>query len=352
MQQKNELTYLFGAGASCKSMPLVNSFCDRYEVYIKFLERMNAHPHFIMENQGFNREIRSHASFYTYFKKLYHQKNREPAIRKDKYFIYLYFLFEHLCDVKYINDVSTGFELKCRKECACDPRYDALIAGLLKPYPQKIEFYCNINFLSWNYDLQLLWSLYRFLGQDVSFRAFLDENRKEQNIFEFGRQLKVIHLGGLMDPLEYIDNLNGTPVERLSEIFHELVENYNNEPYVQEHISGLNFSWENGTDENPIPHFIQKASEAVCRSHSIIITGYSFPLYNRFFDLSIFDEQRLNHKSIYITDPNAGDYKKVLHKDFRIADMEDRNAYVMNPAAPIIYTNCVTENFFVPPQIF
>jgi hypothetical protein len=348
--EQNEITYLFGAGASYESMPLVSSFSERFQIYIFFLNGIGGPPNFVKENEHFLRDIKSHLSFDTYFKKLFHQKNRQQDISRSKYLIYLFFLYEHLIDTNYVNSKANERGFKCRKDFGCDPRYDALIAALLKPLPQTCEFYCNINFLTWNYDLNLPYSIWNFLTEKNSFQNLLATSLEAKNIFYFHRQLRIIQLNGYIDAVELINGLGSNSIEILKDKFQRLIANYNNDSYVEQAVSGLSFSWENVGPKNKFPDFIFKAAEAIKRSHTVIVIGYSFPLYNRLFDLAILNPDNLKNKVLYIIDPNALELKRKLHTDFGFID---NSLYkVGNIPSTNISPSTVSDSFFVPPNLF
>ena len=127
-----EISYIMGAGASFKSMPLVNNFVDRFQVYLNFLRITSSHNrNFIDENVEFIDNIALHSSFDTYFKKLFHQ-NEIDTIIKSKNLLLYYFIFEHLCPL-YLYNVSYGWSTSNEeKKYKIDPRYESMIAGLLK----------------------------------------------------------------------------------------------------------------------------------------------------------------------------------------------------------------------------
>lgn len=348
----NEITYLFGAGASCQSMPMVHSFCDRFRVYLEFLRNIGAKQSFIDRNKSLINEIKSHLSFDTYFKKLFHQNNPSVSIDQRKYLIYLYFIFEHLFDTTYYTEIGRKMNPSCTKDFGCDPRYDALIAGLLKPSRGKSEFYCKANFLTWNYDLNLSYSLYSFLGQDISFETFMTKSNSALNTFEFGTHVKLFHLNGYIKSNEVPGSLGLIPLNALQDKFQRLIVNSANNDYVQEAVLSLNFSWENIGNDNSIPDFIFEAGRCIESSDSLIIIGYSFPLYNRLFDLELLSEKNLRNKKITIVDPNAIDLKRILHSDFGIHDNADADVQVIYPNTPNIEYTTVKDHFFVPPQLF
>jgi hypothetical protein len=344
----NEITYIFGAGASFKAMPLVKSFHDRFQIYLEFLERATPERGFIDKNKSFIREIKSHLSFDTYFKKLFHQKGREIDIIDGKYLLLLYFIFEHLSDVEFINQGAAKRKLACAKEYGFDPRYDALIAGLLKPLPGKCQFPCNINFVTWNYDLMLLYSLYNFLAQkDISFKKFIDEGSKGSNVFCFGDQIKIIHLNGLIKN-ETITGLGCISVDDIVGKMRHLIGSFGNKEFTKEQGSCINFSWENMSDVGGLPDFMTQAIEMISQSHTVIIIGYSFPVYNRLFDLSILNTGLLNHKDLYIRDPDAANIRELLRSDFKLRSSDD---VTYDSGFPTIFHGENCDSFFIPPRL-
>lgn len=351
MQSPNEITYLFGAGASYQSMPLVGSFCDRLNIYLDFLRRIGSKQSFIDHNKDLLRAVKSHLSFDTYFKKLFHQKDQQISIDRGKYLIYMYFLFEHLIDTNEFSEVGRKMTPSITKDFGCDPRYDALIAGLLKPLSQKSEFYWNINFLTWNYDLNLSYSLYNFLSRGVSLQSFLNTGAESTNAFNFSEQVKVVHLNGFINSIEFPGSLGCHSSSSLRERFLRLITNFGNESHVKEYTASLKFSWESIKDNGSMPNFIKEASDAIRRSRHIIVIGYSFPLYNRLFDLELLSQENLDGKYITILDPNSKEIKNLLHSDFGFPDLENPQASDFS-GAPAIYTSISKESFFIPPQLF
>src|SRR5215217_2079269 len=100
----DEITYFLGAGASYNSKSLVNNFSERFGTFIKFFNYMciENKKKYIEDCNLFIEEVKTHLSFDTYFKKLFHQ-NEFDKITKSKNILLLYFLFEHLIDISEYN---------------------------------------------------------------------------------------------------------------------------------------------------------------------------------------------------------------------------------------------------------
>ncbi len=139
---KDQITYLFGAGASAKSMPVVENLPKRFQGYLIFLLNSTLDRRFIQENQDFLREIESHQSIDTLFKKLFHKKQKgiREQIVQYKWLFALYLLYEQIATPEIINNNLQGTTFNKPKSNFTDPRYEALIAGLLQPIMGKQLF--------------------------------------------------------------------------------------------------------------------------------------------------------------------------------------------------------------------
>jgi hypothetical protein len=341
-----EISYIMGAGASYQSMPLVSNFVQRFHVYLNFLRITSSHNrNFIDDNVDFIDNIALHSSFDTFFKKLFHQ-NEIDSIIKFKNLLLYYFIFEHLCPLHMYN-TSYGFSiLKEAKKYKIDPRYESMIAGLLKPVPGQCQFYANVNFITWNYDLNILRGIRNFMYKYEPIKQIIARNHVEKNIFPLGSQIKIFHLNGFVNH-QSLDDSNELKEQNLIELFQNLTESYySKDSNLKENVKDLSFAWENvNKNALEIPIFIKSAAEAIKRSNSIIIVGYSFPLYNRLFDRVILSDENTHSKKIFIRDPRAEDIKEILHSDFGIT----RNSY--KGATTIdVSRNC--DSFFIPNQIF
>ncbi|MEJ7823184.1 MAG: hypothetical protein WKF85_12735 [Chitinophagaceae bacterium] len=344
----SEITYVFGAGASIKSMPIVNNFVKRFETYLNFLADIN--EEFRSENRNFITQIKSHLSFDTYFKKLFHQ-NQNELIQKNKNLLLSFFIFEHLIPLNYYYSYADPNEISdyiIDKEYHVDPRYDALVASLLKPLKGKCEFYGKVNFITWNYDLNLLFAIKNFLASIKSLQEFINTFNCSENTFVFSEQLTLVHLNGFIrhKSLEFSEDVT---IEFMYAVFKELIETHNKPEQVEKNIQTINFAWENMQPNNlsDVPKFIIDSITAVKNSHSVILTGYSLPLYNRYFDEQIFSYQNIRDKYIYVRDPRSAQITETFYSDFGISRPEFRGK-----GDPIVYESDSCDSFFVPSNIY
>ncbi len=327
-----EVTYFFGAGASCQSMPLVNNFYIRFELFKSVLNnRYTLGQKIHNDINSFSNQIKSHLSFDTFFKKLFHQDKTEE-ITKYKGLLLLYFLFEHLFlpeDIGY----GESYEENLNKKFIIDLRYEALIAGLLKPI-KGIDFYRNINFLTWNYDVNLLNALRNFVAPSENLNDFINSRVKE-NFLIINPQVKVFHLNGfVIHPL-----LNQIGEENLSSAFNEIIKEYERSQ-LNDYSTYIKFAWEQGIED------FKKISTVISESNMVIKIGYSLPLYNRIFDLHLINEQTLRNTELYIQNMDVSSIKNILESDFEIFE----TSKTKEDPDIIFSQNC--NSFIIPNNVF
>lgn len=343
----NEITYYFGAGASCKSMPLVADFEKRFayfESYISRFDLMKTKGPFFRLCAQFKQDVSAHLSFDTLFKKLYHQ-NEEGLIKDYKAVILIYFIFEHLIKVPGKENKDERIEGKVNNP---DQRYEALIAGLLKPTKDKIDFYTRINFITWNYDANLTEAIRNFIEPRTPLHRFI-LSKHSNNKITCSPQASIIHLNGIVNHRLLDKGMQSE--ESLNYTLQELINEWDNGK-IHRYSSQIYFSWEKlyyKDDELQAPDFVEEAQDAVRRSSNIIITGYSFPLYNRSIDSFILNPSNVWGKNVYIQSPNADEIKEILANDLNI---QDTSKIGVNGKSTFVksITNCSA--FFVPNSIF
>lgn len=355
---KKEITYLFGAGASYYSMPLVENFPTRFSLFRNFVQGLPDDDYkisFTKDCDDFFNQVKHHLSFDTFFKKLFHLPQRSP--RTYKYVLLAYFLFEHLLDITNYPVFNEQNQIKNfgHKKGNLDPRYDALIAGLLEPIENNFSFLCNVNFLTWNYDLNLITSIQNFINPDWTISAFIKEYENSINYFKFKDDISLIHLNGHVNyPL--LKELGPIESEVLKRYFRSIIRNeYSSEKLLSKESNLLKFSWETLSETSKVeemPFHINKAVDAIKKSDVIVIVGYSFPLYNRRIDSKLINSINLKNKIVYIQDPNANDIEAVLRQDFSLGSnlTLSENSNTKEGIRIKKIQNC--NSFFVPSSLF
>lgn len=341
----SQLTYLLGAGASFQSIPIVKTFTNRllkFQIYL--LDKSNAvrgedRRKFVTAANGIHalaNEFSAHQSFDTYFKKLFHF-GKYDIINSGKRLLNLYFLWEHSNSSLNYNDRLTENDFK--KQSLFDRRYDALIAGLLHPITEKSDPICEINFLSWNYDINLINSIKNFFYPNITYGEFINNVRRDQFLWEIDNRIRIININGyfyssLID--KSLSILDSNPEQIIDK---NISEGYHSKSEIDEDADKIKFAWElNAQDEKTLKLCLQNI---MSQTLNLVIVGYTFPLYNRFIDFGYLHQEDFLKKNVIVQDPNAESLRKNLIDIFRISN-EKVNI------EPI--TNC--DSFYVPSSVF
>jgi hypothetical protein len=310
MDNKNIVTYLFGAGASVEVLPVVKDLPDRLgqtSTYIhdqnkkikdfklplkgfKPIHKINSYLLEIAElMEGLSKISRRHSSIDTYAKKLFIARE-----------------FKKLFDLKVILSIYMAIEQQFR---GVDKRYDAFFATIIHSMDRFPE---NINILSWNYDNQFELSYSEFVNDKVINRLIDRLNittKLIHNKQEYFRDIfpSLIHkINGSIDfysessshVIPIFSEVEQRPEEEIMDI---VARKY---AYIKENAdikSAISFAWE-GKDMIPIlPGWI---FNNVKETKILVSIGYSFPYFNRRIDRKIINHME-HLETIYIQAPDA-----------------------------------------------
>jgi hypothetical protein len=347
----SELTYILGAGASYQSMPIVKTFPERFNSFVESLRRLDdsestdsyikdsltaAYSHSLR----LSTEFKSHQSFDTYFKKLFHTKPSE--IKRAKKLLNLYFIWEHSKEgLEKPHDENLFW-----KQSKYDKRYDALFAGLLRPVKDP-QLYWKTNFITWNYDMNLLCSIKNYFYPQELFRVFMDKIKTNNpNIWNINDQITVINMNGYFYTRHFDEEYSLDTEKTAGLVKHKIIQkNYLDNDVEDVDADYIKFAWEtNGMDTNMAT--INLAREKIKVSDNIVVIGYTFPLYNRLVDLNYFKGDFLQKKTLYIQDPRSKVIAGDIEEGFSISKGVAFHGYTT--IKPL--TDC--DSFFVPNNIF
>lgn len=357
MKKSEEITYLFGAGASYYSMPLVENFVNRFTLFRNDINVISETKNgFLYDCDEFREQLKSHLSFDTFFKKLFHLPGKSTV--KYKSILLIFFLYEHLSNIansrEFKNPEVHGKTYGVKKG-NIDPRYEALIAGLLKPIKNEFSLITKTNFLTWNYDCNLIASVKNFLNADLDLSVFIPRYETSINNFTINSNLQIIHLNGRVFHPKYSRSNSLFRNDLLVTMTALIKEYYDENSQLSYFSDSLKFSWETLSENEigfGIPLHLKGAIEAIKRSSSIVIVGYSFPLYNRLIDAALINQENLGGKTIYIQDPRSADLRGILINDFGLL-VSDRNVSTIgNRQTTIINAIDNCNSFFVPSDIY
>ncbi len=352
MSDKKELTYILGAGASFESIPVVKTFGERFNKFAVYLKdccktesgirilKPDEREKFLLvadEVEDLYLAFKTHQSFDTYFKKLFHRNDLE-SIKRSKKILNIYFTWEHSYDAMEKEYATSEF----KKESSIDKRYDGLIAGLLKPIQGVAEPFYPINFISWNYDVNLLLSLKNFFQPDSTLLEFITEDIKRVNDFEWkiGNKISIVNMNGFFFSKDFFSKLhNAESGDCFKTIKNRINANFLNEEVDDSDAMEIKFAWETNNKVGEI------ALEKIKSSENIIIIGYTFPLYNRLIDNKYFNFETTRGKNIYVQDLKSKDVTSTISDAFNIKSLQ--STYMGDsPTSVKEITNC--DYFFIP----
>lgn len=308
-----KITYLFGAGASCQSLPIVNQIPARISKVIEILEKIDNEfsideKIIIQGKEFYSPEIKTelisdlkwvlensknHASIDTFAKKLY-LKDKHNELNKLKRAFSVYLIIEQL-----LNKV--------------DKRYDSFYASILNE--DYTTFPKNMRILSWNYDNQFEKSFSDYTENDdmTVNRSFLNLVTK----YSYGRtdnsKFCVLKLNGSTNLMsdngfreyQFLTKVNG---DLNKENLESLLRNYMVLARKEFNVfSGLSFAWEKFYNERN--NIIEKAKIETLDTEILVVIGYSFPFFNREIDREIINNMK-DLKKVYFQAPDANNLKE------------------------------------------
>lgn len=333
----SKVTYLIGAGASCKTLPLVSNFpafieslinhLNNYEnrlstsEYFKTLDTKKTKKEYqdelIDSFKWILKESRRHASIDTYAKKLF-LKNEIQKLEKLKHCLSFYFILEQ---------ARYGLDL----------RYDAFFASILSNLDNLPK---EIKIISWNYDYQI----------ELAFSDYIESKKLTDLYSKLNIQSKFINndvengftvfkLNGtsaLKDEAGKETLIDALPQKLNKELLENIVLKHNAvNTYYNDYKSLLSFSWEEeSTEMSIIDHTVRHTTE----TEYLVIIGYSFPFFNR-------DIDRLLISSM-------GHLKKVYFQDLYPEMVMDRFKSIRDniPSKNLIPVKN-TDQFYLPPEL-
>jgi hypothetical protein len=307
------LTYLFGAGASAETLPVIDGMKSRLSEFSDFIRELKFSIHqkftspfykditktlnLVQDDLGKDlrdliKEIDSHASIDTLAKK-YYLTGQINQLRKLKAIIDIFLIFEQI-----------------RK--GTDKRYDLFLSTILEGGPKKeIKLPKDINILTWNYDFQIEMSANNFFKN--KFLPEIQENlnsipRTNFTHINSRTGFSVAKLNGACGTyhdhngnLQTFDaipmvNYNFLTVGEKSVLIEALLGNYyyftSPAMYSSSYIS---YAWE---DDDIYKAIINKAHEIAKKTEYLVVIGYSFPTFNRKVDKLLLSKMPL--KKVFI----------------------------------------------------
>jgi hypothetical protein len=299
----SKVLYLFGAGASAQSLPIVQGIPKAFDEVIKYLEKdefilsdaesfkddffKDSKRHFqnllIDDIKWLRDKSANHASVDTFAKKL--EITRNPK------------------ELKRLKVTLSAFFIIIQGLKKVDERYDAFFASIFNDIHKQPE---DIRILSWNYDSQFEIAFSEYSGDKrlSSIKDSLNIKDKNSRLNSLDKLPFIFKINGTTDfedsgrrsTYSFLDNLEFN--EKSHEAF---VEQFSYARYFNKLSSNLSFAWENWGDSRL---GIEKIKSYLSDFKTLVVIGYSFPFFNRDVDRIIFSGLSSLNK-IYVQDKHA-----------------------------------------------
>ena len=285
-------TYLFGAGASCKVLPMVNGLppdfrdmanklntiyrlSDENFIQLRGHNKAKVQDWLINDLNNFADQADRLTSIDTFAKKLYLNDNQDV--------------------LNQLKATLSAFMALKEAENGTDYRYSAFYASLLQRHVS--DFPSNVQILSWNYDNQFERSYFDFSNGRILPNIYRKYRKTEREKEAFG----IFQINGATG-YTWNDNSNFFPMHRTTPTLNlalvdQVVESYGHITTQQSCQSGISFGWERDNE------IVKQVFEATQETEILVVIGYSFPYFNREIDKKIL--ANMNLRKIYFQSPEA-----------------------------------------------
>jgi hypothetical protein len=381
--QKERVTYLIGAGASANAIPTVADMIEAIYYYKMELNgiRISLPP---IEQQGVGKVIerfitefdnliiksRNYSTIDT-LAKMYFVEGKDNELNQLKRCLILYFTIEQ-CIGRFASKQSENINGKKSIPGffpnTIEHRYSNFIAAIAERSTssnETFELNGNVAVLSWNYDSQFELSLKNFTGTQLQSlkkqHSVIDGShsiedtevllrRNEFSLIKLNGTANLLMPNGKESTSIYDDFFVGAwykvgnEIEVLKSFIngisrHPIIENWDDLDKLPEYTRNLKFAWEY-QDGYEVQR--QRVQEIVSETKTLVIIGYSFPIFNRKIDIKLISKMKLN--KLYIQDINAENIKSTMSNAFP-------NIRTMTKDPNLIHLEEHTNQFIIPYEL-
>jgi len=310
----NNITYLFGAGASYNACPILNELGDRMMELSKVLGYKFSYSEENPSHSSIMKEIAWRIGYFgylskdfntidTYAKKLYLLEDRVNELGKLKSAISLFFTIWSLTNnenwrlLKNANGKARIQDL--------DPRYINLLATFLERGEHNPVLNNNVKFVTWNYDLQLEEAYRRFTLIEKDNYQSIDKHFPFIPSTVNKDKIVVCHLNGFHGFYGFQEGYNlfqrtdkrdlHSLLVTISDVVGEKILKLNSfAPFI-------NYAWEQESEIAKIAR--ERAKKIFSETTTLVVIGYSFPPFNYSIDKQLFISAKNSLRKIIIQDP-------------------------------------------------
>lgn len=305
------ITYLLGAGASRNAIPILNELSEIMVDFARFylnnydnnlfnnpnIYSQDSKEYSIWEIGYFGEKGKKFGTIDTYAKKLV-LNHSDGELKRLKLAVSNFFTIWQYSNNLYNKDVKKFKDV-------IDRRYISLLASILEDTNEiNPSIKTNINFVSWNYDLQL----------EMAYKEFCESKRSWNEVFErLKKSNQILHLNGYHGHYDIIEKekrneqslVNRLEIDDFDNIIEAIKFTSTSQQRDQIDFSNhINYAWEK--NEFSLNNR-EKASKLFKNTDVLIVIGYSFPPFNKEIDRMLFKNIKKNTKIIY-QDPKASKF--------------------------------------------
>lgn len=331
----SKVLYLFGAGASAQSLPVVEGIPNAFDSILNLLSEdefklsesdvFDSFPDnkkkyyqdmMIEDLKWLKDESANHASVDTFAKKLELIGNKE--------------------ELKRLKIALSIFFLLLQSTNKADQRYDTFYASIFTTFNEKPK---NIKILSWNYDSQFEQSYVSYSRKnDLADNYQMLWMANKHSFFSTEKNPFIFKLNGTTgfsrdNGWHDYNFMNSLAINR--EEIENLVLQFANAKFIKGLYSSLSFAWENWDDSTK---WRERIKNQIADYSVLIVVGYSFPFFNREVDKDIFSGLKKLSK-IYVQDLYANEV--IERVEALLPNFEKKNI--------IPITNC--KQFYLPNEL-
>lgn len=303
------ITYLLGAGASRKCLPIVSEMsakvmevADEFEIYLNQVKESSG---FTVQEEG-----RSLIKDLKWLSKICDVEKNFSVDTLAKKML----LSENLEQYNKLKNILTLYFTLQQRFKSPDIRYDNFWASLLN---ERNKFPNNIKVLSWNYDFQMELTYQDFLNSD----SLMDTSKKlniitQKNVKEDSsvNDFTIFKLNGsatynsdvIARGHNYvIDNIKNCSKEEILINAIDFYQKSNWRSVVSLHTH-LSYAWEHDIDSV----FYEKLQDGLEKTTILVVIGYSFPYFNREIDKRLLFNYMPGLKKVYFQDEKPDNVKE------------------------------------------
>lgn len=346
--ERKKITYFLGAGASFFAIPIwdgqgssMKDVSEQISVFLqhqldfkgdkqlKKLKNNQSIKNLIHKLKFYGDKAIEFGTLDIYARNLYLlQKKNE--LNDLKFHLSIYFdIWENFIPSKYRRNHRNMLIDDNKIYDKIDKRYYSLLAVILEKNDKKNPLvHDDVNFISWNYDLQL----------EMAYRSFMNNPEKQNletinedfNFFNDKRHKKNIHLNGFRGVFDYKDKLHSIIEKNQPENIGDYLSSFleKKDMFLTNGISyekRIKYAWEENSES------VKQASKVLKETDILVIIGYSFPSYNRKIDtqLLLAFEGAKNKKNKRIIYQNPSDNSELLKSitDIKVEYFEDTKQF-------------------------